>query len=270
LGVSLALMHSVLSDVRARADGTNDVEQEGRSLIDASGSAIAGSVGVTWEPSPEALWLGASYHSRPNFAGGMKLEGTVDNLLGTQSEAPVEVTYDLPDIVRVGARYRPTPRYELRLFGDYTRWSAFESQCIANAGFDCTIAPDGSQPAGGGVLQNIRREWRDAVEVRAGFSAFVSDAVEFFSGLGVSSSAVPDATFEAGLPDFPGASFALGARLKLGESVGVAGSVTQLVFAPRNVSGSLHTDELPTRQPDASGTYKQLATVLNLNADFRL
>ena len=35
------------------------------------------------------------------------------------------------------------------------------------------------------------------------------------------------------------------------------------------VTGQLADDELPTRQPDASGTYKQAVTVLNLNADWR-
>ncbi|HVJ17075.1 MAG TPA: outer membrane protein transport protein, partial [Polyangiaceae bacterium] len=182
-GVSLSLMHSILRDVRARADGTNDVEQEGRSLIEASGSALAAGAGVVWEASPQALWLGASYQSRPNFAGGMKLEGSVDNLLGTHVRADVDVTYDLPDSIRLGARWRPSPDTELRLFGDYTRWSAFERQCIVNAGRDCDIAKDGSQPAGGAVLQNIQRDWHDAVEVRAGFSYFASADLEFFSGL---------------------------------------------------------------------------------------
>ncbi|HVJ16478.1 MAG TPA: hypothetical protein VM686_13650, partial [Polyangiaceae bacterium] len=83
------------------------------------------------------------------------------------------------------------------------------------------------------------------------------------------SSAVPDATFEAGLPDFPGASFALGGRLRLSRAITVASSLTQLVFVPRNVEGELSDDELPTRQPDASGTYKQSASVLNLNLDWR-
>ncbi len=270
LGLSLSLMHSVLRDVRARADGTNDVEQEGRSLVEASGSAVAAGAGVLWEASRETLWLGASYQSRPNFAGGMKLEGEVDNLLGSELRADVEVTYDLPDTIRFGARYRPERRIELRLFGDYTRWSAFERQCVAHAGQACEIESDGSEAAGGAVLQNLRRDWRDTVEVRAGFSYFASSRFEFFSGLGAASSAVPDATFESGLPDFPGASFAIGGKLALSESVSVASSLTHLVFAPRHVEGELAEDELPTRQPDASGTYKQLATVLNVNLDWQL
>jgi long-chain fatty acid transport protein len=268
-GVSLSLLHSVLEDVRARANGTNDVEQEGRSLIEASGSAVAAGAGLLWEALPERLWLGASYQSRPNFAGGMKLEGSVDNLLGTASVADVDVLYDLPDSIRLGTRFRPAPDVELRLFGDYTRWSAFERQCIVNAGRNCEIAADGSQPSGGAVLQNIRRDWHDAVEVRAGLSYFASPRFEFFSGLGAASSAVPDASFEAGLPDFPAASFALGGRWSLSESLALASSFTHFVFAPRTVNSELASDALPTRQPDASGTYQQQASVLNLNADWQ-
>ncbi len=266
-GLQLGLMHSVLHDVRARANGTNNVEEEGRSLIEASGTAFEFGAGATWEALPRALWLGLSYQSRPNVAGGMKLEGEVHNLLGTETRADVDVHYDLPDTIRAGARYRPRADVELRLFGDYTRWSAFDHQCIVNSGRSCTLAADGSQPDGGAVLQNLRREWHDAVGVRAGFSHFTRDRLEFFSGLGFESSAVPDATFEAGLPDFAALSFALGARQGFTDWLAVAASYTQFVYAPRDVQGELASDPLPTRQPDASGTYRQFVGVLNVNAD---
>ncbi len=266
-GLSLGVMHSILHDVRARADGTNHLEEEGRSLIEASGSAFAFGAGASWEARPAELWLGLSYQSRPNVAGCMKLEGEVHNLLGTETRADVDVTYDLPDSVRAGARYRPQPNLELRLFGDYTRWSAFDRQCIVNAGHECSLNSDGSQPDGGAVLQNLRREWHDAVGVRAGLSVFTSASFEFFSGLGVESSAVPDATYEPGLPDFAGASFTLGGRQRWFDGLAVAASYTQFAYAPRHVEGELSTDPLPTRQPDASGTYRQFVGVLNVNAD---
>ncbi|HEV8247216.1 MAG TPA: outer membrane protein transport protein, partial [Polyangiaceae bacterium] len=258
LGASLSLMHSILHDVRARADGSNDVEQEGRSLIEASGSAPAFGVGVAWEAARNELWLGISYQSRPNVRGGMKLTGTVENLIGSESHAKVDVHYDLPDVIRAGARYRPERDLELRLFGDYTRWSAFDRQCIVDAGHACTLLADGSQPPGGAVLQNLRREWHDAVELRAGMSYFASPSFEFFSGIGADSSAVPDATFEPGLPDFAGASFTLGVRHNLSKELAIAASYTEFVFATRHVHGELAADPLPTRQPDASGTYQQV------------
>ncbi len=268
-GVTLSFVHTLLEDVRARADGTNDVEREGRSLISARGSALAAGLGVLWEALPGELVLGASYQSRPNFAGGMELSGTVDNRIGTESRADVDVTYDLPDVFRLGGRYRPEPGLELRLFGDYTRWSAFERQCIVNAGRECELAADGSQPSGGAVLQNLRRNFHDAIEVRAGISRYFSSGTEYFAGAGVMTSAVPDETLEAGLADFAGASFTLGARARLYEGVAVSLAYTQFVFAPRTVESTLAEPPLPTRQPDASGTYKQFVGVANANIDFR-
>jgi long-chain fatty acid transport protein len=268
-GVTLSFVHTLLEDVRARADGTNDVEQEGRSLISARGSAVAAGLGVLWEAAPDELVLGASYQSRPNFAGGMKLSGTVDNRIGTESTADVDVTYDLPDVFRLGARYRPEPEIELRLFGDYTRWSAFERQCIVNAGRECELARDGSQPAGGAVLQNLRRDFHDAFELRAGISRYFSSGNEYFAGVGVMTSAVPDETLEAGLADFAGASFTIGGRARLYEGVAVSVAYTQFVFAPRSVESTLSEPPLPTQQPDASGTYKQFVGVANANIDFR-
>lgn len=266
-GLTLSFVHTLLDDVRARADGTNDVTQEGRSLISAQGSAIAAGFGILWEAVPSELWLGASYQSRPNFAGGMKLSGHVENRLGTESTADVDVTYDLPDVIRLGARYRPEPELELRLFGDYTRWSAFERQCIVNAGHECEVRPDGSQPSGGAVLQHLRRDFHDAIEVRAGLSRYFT-SVELVVGAGVMTSAVPDETLEPGLPDFAGASFTLGGRVPLFSGLVIGASFTEFVFAPRTVRSALSEAPSPTKQPDASGTYKQFVGVLNAHADY--
>jgi long-chain fatty acid transport protein len=269
VGLTLSFVHTLLEDVRARADGTNDVEQEGRSLLSARGSAIAGGAGLLWEAVPGELVLGASYQSRPNFSGEMTLSGSVDNRLGTESTADVDVTYALPDVFRLGARYRPEPEIELRLFGDFTRWSAFERQCIVNAGHDCELRADGSQPVGGAVLQNLRRDFHDTFELRAGMSRYFSSGTEYFAGVGLMTSAVPDETLEAGLADFAGASFTLGGKTKVYDGVAVSLAYTQFVFAPRTVKSTLSEPPLPTRQPDASGTYKQFIGVANANVDFR-
>ncbi|HEY2405791.1 MAG TPA: outer membrane protein transport protein [Polyangiaceae bacterium] len=266
-GATFNLMRSLIDDVRAWSGGTNDVRTEGRSLVDVSGYAYGFGLGVLYEALPEQLFLGASYQSRPNVSGGMRLHGSLDNDVGGPSSAHVDVAYDLPDIVRLGARYRPRRALELRLFGDYTRYSAFSHQCLVAAGAPCTLNADGGQPANGQVLQNVPRNFHDSFGVRAGLSLWPSARFEFFSGLGFESSAVPDSTFEAGLPDFAGASFALGGRLALGPHVHVALSYTDFVFVPRTVHGNLASFAQPSQMPDASGHYTQQLGVANTNVD---
>jgi long-chain fatty acid transport protein len=268
LGVSANVMRSWINDVRAWSSGGNDVTREGRSLVDVSGYSFGFGLGALYEVEPDQLWLGLSYQSRPNVSGGMRLHGSLENDIGGPSGANVDVLYDLPDIFRWGMRYRPRPNLELRAFGDYTRFSAFKNQCVVVGGTACDLTENGGQLTGAQVLQNLPRDFRDSVGVRLGVSVWTSTRFEFFSGLGYDSSAVPDRTMDPALPDWAGASFALGGRLALGKRVHAALSYTHFVFVPREVKGNLSEYAPPSRAPDASGHYSQQVGVGNANLDF--
>ncbi|MEI9949227.1 MAG: outer membrane protein transport protein [Pseudomonadota bacterium] len=267
VGVSASLMRSWINDVRAWSSGGNDVTHEGRSLLEVSGYAFGFGVGALYELTPNVCWLGLSYQSRPNVSGGMRLHGSLENDIGGPSSANVDVIYDLPDIIRWGARYRPRSNLELRAFGDYTRFSAFKNQCAVVSGTACELTADGGQQTGAQVLQNVPRDYRDSLGVRLGLSIWTSASFEFFSGLGYESSAVPDSTMDPGLPDWAGASFALGGRVALGRRVHAALSYTHLVFVPRDVKGRLAEYAPPSQSPDASGHYSQQVGVGNANLD---
>jgi len=267
VGVSANVMRSWINDVRAWSSGGNDVTHEGRSLVDVSGYSFGFGVGGLYEVSPNVLWVGLSYQSRPNVSGGMRLHGSLENDIGGPSSANVDVIYDLPDIIRWGARYRPRQNLELRAFGDYTRFSAFKNQCAVVSGSACELTENGSERTGAQVLQNVPRDYRDSVGIRLGLSVWTSESFEFFSGLGYDSSAVPDSTMEPGLPDWAGASFALGGRIALGKRVHAALSYTHFVFLPRDVQGQLAKYAPPSRSPDASGHYSQQVGVANANLD---
>lgn len=268
LGLALNLLGSTISDVRARGDGTNDVEREGRALLEASGLAFSLGAGVLFEVLPEKLWLGASYQSRPNLHGGMDLRGTAQGNLGTTTRADVVVSYDLPDVYRLGARYRAARWVELRLFGDYTRWSAFENQCIRFAGGSCRLGGDGASLPGSAVVQNLPRNFEDSAGIRFGWSVFLGREHEVFSGFGYETRAVPDGTLEASLPDFSSFSFAVGFRTEIAPRVRLATSITELLFVPRTVKSELDEYAVPSKQPDASGRYTQYIAALNVNAEF--
>ena len=267
LGLSASVIRSWISDVRAWSGGGNDVTHEGRSLIDVSGYAFAFGIGALYEVTRDVLWVGLSYQSRPNVTGGMRLHGSLENDIGGPSGANVDVIYDLPDIIRWGARYRPRPDLELRLFGDYTRFSAFKNQCAVVSGTDCALTANGAQVTGAQVLQNVPRDFRDTVGVRLGLSVWTSARFELFSGLGYDGSAVPDSTMEPGLPDWASASFALGGRIALAARVHAALSYTHFVFVPREVKGRLAEYAPPSRSPDASGHYGQQVGLANANLD---
>ncbi|MES1175900.1 MAG: outer membrane protein transport protein [Myxococcales bacterium] len=267
LGVSLSVLRSWISDVRAWSGGGNDVSHEGRSLLDVDGYALGFGIGALYEAKKDTLWLGLSYQSRPNVSGGMRLSGSLENDIGGPSSSHVDVIYDLPDVIRWGARYRPRASWEVRVFGDYTRFSAFKNQCAVVSGTPCALQANGAERNGAMVLQNVPRDFKDSAGVRLGASVWTSPAFEFFSGLGFDSSAVPDSTMEPGLPDWAGASFALGGRVAITSRIHAALSYTHFVFIPRDVHGRLATYSAPSQSPDASGHYAQQVGVGNANLD---
>ena len=124
VGAAFNVGFSQVKTVRAREVlGTNDIVNEGRSLIDVKGTHGSFGAGILAEPIPGKLWIGASYQAQPGL-GEMKLGGTLtNNFSGSVAPNDVNLFQELPPIYRLGVRGRPSDDVELRLFGDVTDWS---------------------------------------------------------------------------------------------------------------------------------------------------
>lgn len=274
LGLTGNLINSSVTTLRARsASSDNTVAAEGRSLIDVSGLQFSAGIGALLEAVPEKLWIGASYQAAPNFSGKVKLDGTLTNNLSGTPDAPVDVTLHegLPDVIRLGVRFAAAEDLELRLTGDYTRWSLMDRQCLTPKGVDCQLNEDGSTsaPAEQAPIVNLPRDWNDAFGVRAGLSYWPTEAAELFSSLGYDGNAVPDETLDPSLTDFHDLSVSLGGRFALGEHLHVGASYTHFFYVQRDTTGKSTIDEkpIPSKSPDAGGIYTQTIGVVNLNLD---
>ena len=268
LGASGSLILSQIVALNARTvRGDNDMGSEGRSLLDVSTLAGGFAVGALLEAVEEVFWLGASYTSRPNVTGGHTLEGTLKNNFGTVDEAAVELHQDVPDVIRFGVRYRPAPAIELRLHGDWTRWSAFDDQCVSLAGDRCEVDEEGRAQGEPAPLQNIRRDWQDAVAIRVGVSYSPSPRWELMAGLGYDGNAIPDETLEPSLVDYEDFATTLGARVQLVEGhLSFELAYTQFYNIPRSnagLSGLATQEESFNRVPDAGGHYTEVAGMVN-------
>ncbi|HSO00069.1 MAG TPA: outer membrane protein transport protein, partial [Candidatus Nanopelagicales bacterium] len=179
IGVSGNFIRSSVKTLRARTvAGDNTLASEGRSLIDVSGLHASFGVGLMYEAIPKKLWFGASYQAQPGF-GEMELTGTLRNeVTGLPAETAVSMYQSLPDIIRLGARWKPTDDLELRLFGDFSRWSVMQNQCIANEGQPCEVDETGAAAGGSNPIVNISREWNDAFGIRAGLSYWPTEVAE--------------------------------------------------------------------------------------------
>lgn len=253
--------------------GTPDTQREGRADLDVSGVTGSFAVGGMLEVVPDRLWLAASYQSQPNL-GPQTMNGTL-TVTEPYAQPPgslttnVSFTEALPDILRAGVRFRPRKDVELRLFGDYTRWSVNKTQCVALQGHPCQVYADGSDATGGYVIANYLRDWHDTFGVRLGGSYWVRPGVELFAGTGFETEAVPDATLEPSLADADNVLLSGGARVLVARWFYLAASYTQLVFFDRNNTGEsdLAYGSVPTQQQDGGGKYTQWVGFFDVNVE---
>jgi long-chain fatty acid transport protein len=272
LGASANIVHSSIVSKKAKnptGQGDPDTDHEGRVELDVSGIQGSFGVGALFEALPNELWLGASYQAQPGL-GPMRLSGTL-TVSYDGSSAPFPVTFDqaLPDIVRLGARYRPRPALELRLFGDMTRWSVMKTQCVAVEDYACLVDATGADAGEGGVLLNLRRKWQDTFGVRLGASYWIKKELELFVGTGFETAAVPDATLDPELADSQIVTGALGGRFELPSKWFLGASFTHLQYLDRDNTGKseLTNAVLPTRRADGGGRYSQFISILNANIE---
>jgi long-chain fatty acid transport protein len=294
LGVSSSAIRSEVVTIRARnSDGTDDLLdpngnlKEGRSYADVKGWQGGFAIGATYNLlKKDKLWLGASYTSQPNVVGGMTLDGNLYNTLALAepSVTPVELTQTLPEIIRFGARWRPIDKVELRLFGDFTRWSVFENQCLLDKsveGRSCefdgvdtalddpeSFGADGPDDGVVGVTQHLPRYWKNGGGVRVGASYWFLPQLEVYAGAGFDSNAVPVETLDPALMDMTKMTTSVGARWQIIKNLALSLTSTEVFFFTVDTKGknALNKFQSPTRQPDANGEYKQFFQLFNLYA----
>jgi long-chain fatty acid transport protein len=272
LGATGNLIVSSFFDVRAKnptGQGDPDTTREGRATVDVKGVYASFGVGTLFEAIDDKLWLGASYQAQPAL-GPMRMKGTITiDYRGSSAPYPGTLDLALPDIVRAGVRFRPKPSLELRLFGDFTRWSVLRATCAAIEGHACVVDSTGADAGTSGVLLNMRRNWRDTFGVRVGASHWLRQSLEGFVGAGFETAASPDATLEPETADSQNIAGAVGARVELPGKWFLGGSFTYLYFLTRDNTGKSQLTQavLPTRGPDGGGIYTQWVAILNANVE---
>lgn len=279
LGLSGNLYQHDVHTIRARnPDGGEGLQdsagniQEGRSRLEVSGLNFGLAAGLLWEAMPKQLWLGLSYQSQPGF-GTMELKGDLTNVFGpSEPQDPQDaiLRQELPDVIRLGARYRPMDELELRLSANYTRWSVFEEQCVVNADASdpegaCKAVADGGSDSA--VILYLPRNWDDTYGVNLGASYWVLPELELIVGGGFDSNAIPDGSLEPALFDMDKFTASAGVRYDFTENVGLMVTGTNVFYSERDTTGTITAEVLqpPARQPSSAGVYKQNIFLLNTN-----
>lgn len=280
LSVSPVIHH--VATVRARtADDSDDIYsastkqlKEGRSLLDATGVNLTGSVGVYYQTEEQRLRLGLAYLAQPGF-GETRLSGTLDGRTpGGDVNQKIDFVQNYPDIVRLGMTYRlPGDRVELRSDFEFVRWSTFERQCVVLEGKNCDILDNGAPAPGTNaqdIVLNIPRRWKNAYGWRVGGGYYATKELELFAGAAFTTSAVPKETIDASTIDSFRLYGTLGARYELSKRLAIAGSYNHIYFVPVNTDNRniFDTQEKPSRSPSADGKYNSQIGFLNVNVAY--
>ncbi len=266
---------------------------ENTAALNVTGNNLSFAAGIMIEAVPDHLWLGGSYQSQPGM-GPQTLKGTLDYTNGPSPYYPstgvvkynVDFHQALPDIWRAGIRLRISDAVELRAFGDMTRWSVMQSQCInlSADGTSCQVYGHSNNPNfpyGGdatpkeSVIANIPRNWKDTWGARLGASYWVKPEIEIFVGGGYETGATPDSTIDPGAMDANNFAGTLGGRFELGDRFYIAASYTHIQYQDRNITpaqSQLAVSQgvpvaVPTLQQDGSGQYTQWIGILDINAE---
>jgi long-chain fatty acid transport protein len=275
VGVSGNFIIESVSTHQSHTTGNNqDSTSEGTASLDVQGFNASFGAGAMFEILPSRLWLSYSYQAQPGLIGRSYLDGTLkyDNPGSPEAKYNVDFHENLPDIHRAGVRWRASDSFELRVFGDLTRWSAMTSQCVNlnQYGHDCNVFATGRDAtAMQSVQANLVRDWKDTYAGRLGASYWVNPAVELFAGVGYETGASPDATIEPATMDGDNLLGSVGGRFKLTDYLYVSASYTQLYFFDRNVTDSTLSTGYQgiTQTQDGNGQYTQFIGVFDGNIE---
>ena len=204
----------------------------------------------------------------------MKLNGTMTlSSQGDETSMPITFTHALPDILRLGVRYRPMATLELRLFADYTRWSAMQAQCISKQDNPCAVDASGADATPDQTTyQYLARNWKDTVGLRMGLTYRLAPGVEVLTGAGYETAAVPNETLNPMMTDSRNVRLALGGRVDISPALAVTLGITGVYYLPRNNTGksTLAASAPQAFQADGGGFYELWLALLNLGLEFRL
>jgi long-chain fatty acid transport protein len=279
IGVSFSVIDTTLADTRARnADGSDDVTvngqpAEGRSYFNVSGVQVGAAAGVYWDATADgALRIGASYTSQPNF-GAMRLSGNFALTATGPNPTPADLLQQYPDIIRLGAAWRVRPDVEVRLDGNWQRWSHFNSQCIVAPGASCPTDSTGVALASAtGVKLDLPRDFKDSYKARLGVGYWVTPETELFASGAWESAPVGKDHEDPLIFDSMRVEGTLGARHAFSKHVYASLSYTYVYLVPLTVNDSAYNNPnnpAPSLSPSTNGSYSSEIYIFDAAVSYR-
>jgi long-subunit fatty acid transport protein len=247
--------------------------KEGRSYLNVSGVQVGAAAGIYWEATKDgALRLGASYTSQPGF-GAMRLHGTFQLYPAAPgASTAADLVQGYPDIIRFGGAWRVRPDTEIRLDGDWQRWSQFKDQCITSPGGACPTDSSGAYSGSNNttVKLDLPRDWNDTVKLRLGIAYWVVPETELSASFAFESAPTAKSHIDPLLYDSTRLEPSVGVRHAFTKHFYASLSYTYIYVAPLTVNDSAYPNYAPpSRSPSTNGSYSSQIYVFDGALSYR-
>lgn len=179
---------------------------DGTIKMKGSGHGWGCNAGVMFIPD-DKLSLGLAWRSRVKVTstGNMTVSNIAPALQplfgGAEFSTGISSPATFPDIISLGAAWRPLKELTLALDFEQIRWSSFKNA-------ELTLL--NKVPAAGFSDSSTALDWRDIWTIKAGAEYKVNDRLALRGGYAYVATPVPDHTLDAGNPDSTQHNFSLG------------------------------------------------------------
>jgi long-chain fatty acid transport protein len=261
LGVDIALATDV--DLRKRVDVTaiNGARSpDGDSRQQATGHGVGMNAGVRFAPTPRQA-IGLTYRSAIDLPldGTQRLSGLSGPAAfvfgGTSYETGAHARITLPQTVIVGYAFSVTPRWRLESDLQWTDWTSIDS---FHASFDEADATRQSILQAG--IDPLHRDWEAVLSMGLGSEYALNDNWTLRGGAGYAWAAVPESSFDPGLPDANRFELTAGFSRRLFRDTLLNVAYNGVFFNQRTVSNSVDSGRI-------NGTYDTVIHVYSVGVE---
>lgn len=212
LGVSYMISHI---DAERKIDQSAVGGNDGESLLKGDGGGWGYNFGLLFKPDDR--WsLGLAYRSRikVDYSGDLEIKKIAPALQpifgGSYFKTSIHTASNFPEVVSLGAAFRPNRNWTISLDLEWFGWSSFD---------ESTLQVENKVPAAGITDQTTLLGWKDVWTIKVGAEYKITEKLSLRGGYAYIQSPIPDLTLDPSNPDSIQHYFSVGLGYKTGKYI---------------------------------------------------